>query len=101
MAVNERGLSIVLKTVFFVFLFLELSALFSPANSFSIPEKLHYDLTWGIIKTGEAELEVRQTGDEIQLISKANSSALASLFYRVEDLAPSSLKKEKDVSWTK
>src|SRR5208337_630757 len=91
--VNERGLSIVLNTVFFVLLFFELSALFSPANSFSIPEKLHYDLTWGVIKTGEAELEVRQTGDEIQLISKANSSALASLFYRVEDLVISTVKK--------
>jgi hypothetical protein len=83
----------VLNTVFFVLLFFELSAIFSPANSFSIPEKLHYDLTWGGIKTGEAELEVRQNGDEIQLISKADSSPLASLFYRVEDLVISTIKK--------
>lgn len=82
-----------LNTVFFVLIFFELSALFSPANSFSIPEKLQYDLTWEGIKTGEAELEVRQSGDEIQLISKANSSALASLFYRVEDLVISTIKK--------
>ena len=82
-----------LNTIFFVLLFFQLSALFSPAHSFSIPEKLHYDLTWEGIKTGEAELEVRQTGDEIQLISKANSSALASLFYRVEDLVISTVKK--------
>ncbi len=82
-----------LKIVFFVLLFSQLSALFSPANSFSIPEKLHYDLTWGGIKTGEAELEVRESGDVIQLISKANSSALASLFYRVDDLVVSTIKK--------
>ncbi len=82
-----------LKTGFFVLVFFELSVLFSPANSFSIPEKLHYDLTWEGIKTGEAELEVRQTGDIIQLISKADSSPLASLFYRVEDLVISTIKK--------
>src|SRR5208337_3320715 len=91
--VNERGASIVLNTVFFVLLFFELSALFSPANAFSIPEKLRYNLTWEGIKTGEAELEVRETGDEIQLISKANSSSLASLFYRVEDVVISTIKK--------
>lgn len=91
MDADDRGLSIVLKTALFVLVFFALSAQFSPAHSFSIPEKLCYDLTWEGIKTGEAELEVRQTGDEIQFISKANSSPLASLFYHVEDLVISTL----------
>ncbi len=85
-----------LNTIFFVLVFFELSALFSPADCFPIPEKLRYDVSWEGIKTGEAELEVRETGDNIQLISKANSSPLASLFYRVEDLVISKLKKGEE-----
>lgn len=79
--------------ILFVFLVLQLTAVCSPAWSFSIPEKLHYDLTWVGIKTGEAELEVRENGGDIQLISKANSSAWASLFFRVDDMVVSTIKK--------
>jgi len=70
-----------------------LPAVCPPAWSFPIPEKLRYDLTWVGIKTGEAELEIRETSKEIQLISKANSSAWASLFHRVDDIVVSTIKK--------
>ncbi|MGD0280793.1 MAG: DUF3108 domain-containing protein [Dissulfurispiraceae bacterium] len=75
-----------------VLLIYALSAVFSPAHSFPIPEKLQYDLTWGGIKTGEAALEVRQAGDDIELISKAKTSAWVSLFYRVDDVVVSTIK---------
>ncbi len=64
------------------------------ALSFSVPEKLHYDLTWAGIKTGEAVLEAKKNGASIQFISKANSTKLVSVFHRVEDIVVSTLKKE-------
>lgn len=89
-----------LKTILVVLLFVGLSAVFSPAYSFLVPEKLQYDLIWGGIKTGEAVLEVRQAGNDIQLVSKANSSALASLFYRVEDIVVSTVKRGQNADST-
>jgi hypothetical protein len=65
----------------------------SPSCSFSIPEKLQYDLTWSGIKTGDAVLEATQSGDEIQLISRANSVAWASLFYIVDDTVVSTVRR--------
>ena len=64
------------------------------AASFDIPEKLSYDLTWAGIKTGEASLEIRDSGSHIQFISKAVSAGWVSVFYRVEDNVISILKKE-------
>lgn len=90
---TSGALYIVIRTIVFILLFLPLSAVFYPADSFPIPEKLRYDLTWKGIKTGEAELEVRQEGNDIQLISRAKSSAFISIFYRVEDVVTSTIKR--------
>lgn len=64
-----------------------------PAFSFSIPERLQYDLTWTGIKTGEATLEARQHGQYIQLISTAESAKWVSLLYTVEDTVTSTLRR--------
>ncbi|MGO9379470.1 MAG: DUF3108 domain-containing protein [Dissulfurispiraceae bacterium] len=66
----------------------------SAALSYTLPEKLEYDLTWAGIKAGTASLETVENGQYIQFISRAMSSDVVSVFYRVEDLAVSSLKKE-------
>lgn len=73
-------------------IFLLLAA--STASAYSIPERLEYDLTWSGIKAGTAELETVENGPYIQFISRARSSDFVSVFYRVEDLAVSSMKKE-------
>lgn len=83
-----------LKTAFFAVLFSGFLLLTSPSYSFSIPEKLQYDLTWSGIKTGYAVLEVTQKGEEIQLISRANTLAWASLFYIVDDTVVSTIRKD-------
>ncbi len=72
---------------------LVLFASMSEAMSFSVPERLDYNLTWAGIKTGEAVLEARKDGPTIQFISKATSSAWVSLFHKVDDLVVSTLKK--------
>lgn len=61
--------------------------------AFSIPERLQFDLTWTGVKAGEAVLETRETADEIQFVSKANSAKWVSAFYYVEDVVTSTLKK--------
>ncbi|NTU43518.1 MAG: DUF3108 domain-containing protein [Nitrospirales bacterium] len=66
---------------------------FSAANAQTIPELLQYDLTWSGIKAGDAVLEVKDKGQEAQIISKATSSKFVSLFYRVEDVIVSTLRK--------
>ncbi|MEW5746915.1 MAG: DUF3108 domain-containing protein [Nitrospirota bacterium] len=63
------------------------------ADAFTVPERLQYDLSWGVIKTGEAVLEVRRNGSGVQLISRAASAGWVSVFYKVEDLVVSTLKK--------
>jgi hypothetical protein len=75
----------------FVLIFLSLT---SAGSAYTIPEKLEYDLTWSGIKAGTASLEVAENGPYIQFISRAASSDFVSVFYRVEDLAVSSLLKE-------
>lgn len=74
----------------FFFLFL-----CSNAYSFNIPESLTYDLTWTGIKAGEAYLEVKDNGSYIQFISRAYSAKWVSVFYHVEDIVVSTLKKER------
>lgn len=64
------------------------------AHAFSIPEKLSFDLQWTGISAGKAELEVRENGKQIQLISKATSAEWISYLYPVNDLIVSSLRKE-------
>jgi len=64
------------------------------AFAFDIPERLQYDLTWAGIKTGESVLEAKDNGSHIQFISKANSAKWVSIFYTVEDMVVSTLKKQ-------
>ena len=69
--------------------------LYLPSASlpYTLPERLEYDLTWSCIKAGTASLDTIENGQYIQFISRAMSSDVVSVFYRVEDLAVSSLKK--------
>lgn len=69
------------------------------ALCFSVPEQLHYDLTWAGIKTGEAVLEVRKEAGNVQFISKANSAKWVSVFHRVDDLVVSTLRREHAVGF--
>lgn len=78
-----------------IFIWFFIILLSSKALSFDIPERLIYDLTWTGIKAGEAYLEVKEEGSHIQFISKAYSAKWVSLFYHVEDVVISTLKKEK------
>ncbi len=65
----------------------------SVATALTIPERLEYDLTWAGILAGTAVLEVKDTGSDIQFISRAISSPVVTVFYKVEDTAVSSLRK--------
>jgi len=65
----------------------------SDASALTIPERLEYDLTWMGILAGKATLEVEDTGPDILFKSRAVSSPMVSVFYKVEDTAVSSLKK--------
>lgn len=58
-----------------------------------MPERLQYDLSWGLLKAGEAVLEVKSNGPTVQFISRAASSGWISVFYKVDDLVVSTLKK--------
>ena len=82
---KTAGLSVFIIALFF---------LASAAAAFALPEKLEYVLTWSGIKAGTASLETVENGQYVQLISRAASSDFVSVFYRVDDLAVSSLKKE-------
>lgn len=78
----------------FSFLFLILEFIMIPAAmSFNIPERLQYDLTWTGIKAGESVMEVKDDGQNIQIVSKATSAKWVSVFYHVEDLVVTTLKK--------
>jgi hypothetical protein len=80
---------------FIVSAFLLFMFLYAPtAMSFTLTEKLQYDLIWTGIKAGDAALEMRDNGSHIQFISTANSAKWVSVFYHVEDMAVSILKKE-------
>jgi hypothetical protein len=65
------------------------------ASAIKIPERLEYDLTWSGILAGKATLEVEDTGDDILFKSRAISSPVVTVFYKVEDTAVSRLKKGK------
>lgn len=82
------------KSIFSAVIALFLVLAVSAAIAYTIPERLEYDLTWAGIKAGTASLEIVENGPYIQLISRAVSSQFVSVFYKVDDLAISSLKKE-------
>ncbi len=65
------------------------------AATFTIPEKLHYDLKWTGIKAGEASLEIRDTGEEIRMTSTARSVKWVSVFYTVNDRVESRMAKSQ------
>jgi hypothetical protein len=67
----------------------------SDAMALKIPERLEYDLTWMGILAGRATLKVEDSGEDILFKSRAVSSPAVSVFYKVEDIAVSSLKKGK------
>ncbi|MBF0558582.1 MAG: DUF3108 domain-containing protein [Nitrospirae bacterium] len=113
MAVNERNTEVkhqesetgtrnerqkVIACLAFSVVYCLFSVFVSSADCFPIPEHLRYDLTWSGIKTGDAVLEVKQRGENIQLISKANTSPWASLFFLVDDTVVSTIRKRKDNS---
>lgn len=80
-------------TYFFALLILFFSA--SNASAYNIPEKFSYELTWAGINIGSSILETRYNGSNIQYLSKVNSSALISYFYKVDNTAITSLRLEK------
>jgi hypothetical protein len=82
------------KSIIFAIITLIFASLTSAATAYNIPERLEYDLTWSGIKAGTASLEVVDNGPYIQFISRAVSTSFVSVFYRVDDVAVSSLKKE-------
>ncbi|MBA4348721.1 MAG: DUF3108 domain-containing protein [Thermodesulfovibrio sp.] len=63
------------------------------SSAFSVPEILQYNLTWTGIKAGEAILEIRDNGPYVQFISRATSAKWVSLFYHVDDIVVSTVKK--------
>lgn len=61
---------------------------FSSANSaaaFPIPERLEFDLSYSGITAGRAVQEVKQVGNEIQIISTAKSADWLRFFFPVDD----------------
>lgn len=88
MAKFKNKYFIVSAFLFFMFFYAQ------AAMSFNMPEKLQYDLIWTGIKAGDAALEMRDDGSHIQFISTASSAKWVSVFYHVEDMAVSILKKE-------
>lgn len=65
----------------------------SYASAYTVPEKLRYELTWAGIIVGNSFLEAVSKGENVQFSSRVLSSKWVTYFYKVEDLAVSSLKK--------
>jgi Protein of unknown function (DUF3108) len=91
----QRGLKIgVLVAVSCIILS---QAFFLPSaypSPFAMPEKLIYDLTWTGIKAGTASLELRDDGDNVKILSTAQSAQWVSVFYTVNDQVESTLVKK-------
>ena len=56
-----------------------------PATAFSIPERLEFEISYAGIPAGRAVQEVKQVGDELQIISTAKSADWLKLFFPVDD----------------
>ncbi len=61
------------------------------AVTFSMPEKLIYDLTWTGFKAGTATLELKKEGNVVKIISTAQSASWVSAFYKVDDRVESTM----------
>lgn len=69
------------------------------ASSFTIPEKLVYDITWTGIKAGTSTLEITETNDQIKIVSTTKSADWVSVFYTVDDRIESTLVKNSHVAF--
>ena len=76
-----------------MFLILLAAAAPAVAGSFRVPEKFTYDIGWAGIKAGTATIEIEDAGENIKIITTANSSKFVSAFYKVEDRIESTLVK--------
>ena len=56
-----------------------------PATAFSIPERLEFEISYAGIPAGRAVQEVKQVGDELQIISTAKSADWLKFFFPVDD----------------
>jgi hypothetical protein len=86
---NRRNF-IQLLILFFILLGAAVPAI---AAGFRVPEKFTYDIGWGGIKAGTATIEIKDSGENIKIITTATSSKLLSVFYEVEDKIESTLVK--------
>lgn len=55
------------------------------ASAFPIPERLEFDVSYTGIPAGRAVQEVKQIGDEIQIVSTAKSAEWLKFFFPVDD----------------
>lgn len=62
-----------------------LPLLATTATAFPVPERLEFEISYVGIPAGRAVQEVRQVGDEIQIISTAKSTEWINLFFPVDD----------------
>ncbi|MDP1758490.1 MAG: DUF3108 domain-containing protein [Thermodesulfovibrionales bacterium] len=67
------------------------------AESFNIPEKFEYELTWTGVKAGTATLEITRTGNDIKIFSTAQSANWVSVFYTVDDRVEAVLTKKSSL----
>jgi hypothetical protein len=67
------------------------------AIAFNIPEKFEYDLTWTGVKAGTATLEITRTGNDIKIVSTAQSAKWVSVFYTVDDRIETILTKKSSL----
>ncbi len=64
----------------------------TPAQSFRIPEKLVFDLTWTGIKAGTATQEIMFSGADTRIVSTARSADWVTVFFPVDDRIETVLK---------
>jgi hypothetical protein len=73
------------KTVSAVFAALMFFCLVGHANAFPIPERLEFELSYTGVSAGLAVQEVKQVGNEIQIVSTAKSADWLRYFFPVDD----------------
>ncbi len=66
------------------------------ASSFTVPEKLVFDLSWTGLKAGTSTLETVNDKGRTKIISTARSADWISLFYTVDDRVESLLRDRTD-----
>lgn len=66
-------------------------------SAFTIPEKFEYELTWTGVKAGTSTLEMSDAGNNVKIISTAQSARWVSVFYIVDDRIESTITKNPSV----